>query len=334
MSTAVIPGSLRIIPGEWGTYYNPEEITSALKYTGNQIRSVTTEQIEFISQKMNHVLSNRLVLNETTPWARVKFFIDSQGQKEIVFTDAKIEFLLRTSFDEGMRHKGGVYSYEDIFKKLLLDNKTVWARIKYFVDSQGQEKFEFTDAKTEFLEGTPFEQDMHNNFPYGTDSVVAQGGVHEYSYEDILKFATRIGGCNLREHIGAQLARWPNYRICLHLDLERTIKEKTLFFVVTEKEGCEVLSITSFVLEEKKTQLEREKLKKLRDEHSQKIIQCQQELEKIKIEIDLCIKQLKIDVSNDYYQKQWAELNKQRMATRKNLEFYKEQLAQISEQPL
>ncbi|MDP1607767.1 MAG: hypothetical protein Q8L98_00445 [Chlamydiales bacterium] len=279
MSTAV--NNLKITPDAWGTFHSPENFTSELEYIGNQIKSVTREQIQLISQKMYRVLSNRLVLHEKTPQAPIGFFTDSEE-----------------------RIKGTV----------------------------------FVDAKIEFLNRTPFDQDMYNNFSYGTYSVIAQGGVHEYSYEDILKYSIRTGGYHLRELIGDQLAQWPNYRISLRLDVERMAKEEKHFFIVTETEGSEVLSTTSFTFEElekEKTQLEKQQLTKLRDEHyPKKIRESGQELEKIKTELSLCVKQVKADSSNQYYQQQWAELNKQHEAIKKDVNFYKDRIEEISKQLL
>lgn len=86
-------------------------------------------------------------------------------------------------------------------------------------------------------------------------------------------------------------------------------------------------------METEKTQLEQQQLTKLRDEHySKKIRESQQELEKIKIELNFCVKQVNADPSNQYYQRQWAELNKQQEVIKKDVKFYKDRIEEIAEQ--
>lgn len=179
-----------------------------------------------------------------TPDAWGTFHFPEETTSELQYIGSQIELVTKKQM-QSISQK----MYRVLSNRLVLHEKTPQVPIEFFTDLERHIKGTvFIDAKIEFLNRTPFEQDMYNNFSYGIYSVIAQGGVHEYSYEDILKYSIRTQGYNLRELIGDQLAQWPNYRISLSLDLERTAKEKKLFFVVTEKEGSEVLFKTSLSL--------------------------------------------------------------------------------------
>lgn len=105
------------------------------------------------------------------------------------------------------------------------------------------------NIKDDFLSRTPFEQDMQDHFQFGSGSIIAQGGVHEYSYEDILNYSVQTGGGEeLRKAIEIDIEERAQYRISLGLDLQQTERKSELVFLITEKNGVEELSKTFFTL--------------------------------------------------------------------------------------
>ena len=72
----------------------------------------------------------------------------------------------------------------------------------------------------------------------------------EYSYEGMLAYAAIASGLNevLHQAIGTELAAKSDYRIRLDLDKEQMKTQTDLIFRITETNGQEELSRTSFTL--------------------------------------------------------------------------------------
>lgn len=96
---------------------------------------------------------------------------------------------------------------------------------------------ELVNAKTDFLKRTPFRDNLTKDFQYGAGSTLAKGGVHEYSYKQILEYSITTSNrppseqTALREAL-KELEKYDQYRIILSLHPERNDT-----FIITEKEG-------------------------------------------------------------------------------------------------